>query len=762
MSDPQPKKSFFTSLWERRFFQFFATYIAASWGAIQFLEWGVKRYDLPSVWVDKLVILLLALLPLVCSLIYFHGKIGDDKWWKFEKVFYPINIILALMMSVFLVNSSANDITQEVKITDVEGEEIVREIPKQEFNKRVVVFPVEGDRKTSWEGVGISELLNNKLEQDMRIIVSSAMSIDDSYEHYGYEKFQDIPFSAKMKIAIDNYSDYFVESKFVDDTNTKVEVKVFETVSGKEKSQAIVEGIDIYNLTEKISDEINGNIKLTEVEGKELYVDFPASNMISADSSALRSYIQGAITISKEANNIPKIFQHINKSVELDPTCAECWSKLSYLKLISGQDQAGEMDNAFKYIESLPERQQLSIKYFNYLVKEDVEKAIKLCDMWRKLYPLDSKPVSNLITLYSGYLRSAEAKQVAKEAIESGHKGSIYLTYANMLIKSKDWEEAEIYLKKYKETYPKQFEATSLLVDTYAGKGHMDKALEALDELIIMNPNEESYMLKKAGLYSKLNKFDEGLDILHDGMNTTELPSDVIANLMGQISIYQRAMKFEEFGKTRRKLKSVFTKNYPPIAYLQTEYSTISYYAFLDQVDSIDYHIKKITSMVAPSRQPLVRDMNEFMIKLFSNDTIGLKSSYLKVKPMFESSGSSFITFLYDAEINFAYGNYDEAINSFEQLRKELDDSSMLSANYFESFLRLDRNEEGLTMIEEILRDDPLNPMHLYFKAKYLSNLEKKSEAKETMGKVIQVFKDGDPRARQVKEALALASELGM
>ena len=234
MSGQNSKKSLFADLWERRFFQFFATYIAVSWGLIQFLEWAVKRYEMPSIWVDKLVVFLLLMLPFVISVIYVHGRSGPDKWLKFEKILYPLNIVVALGMSMFLVNSSAAVTTETVTVTDVEGETLVREIPKQEHNKRVVVFPTEGvPKEDEWVGVGISELLNNKLEQDMRILVSSANSISGSYEDYGYKPFDDIPFATKMNMSVDNYSDFFVESKFIPNTNDKIEVKVFETNSWK-------------------------------------------------------------------------------------------------------------------------------------------------------------------------------------------------------------------------------------------------------------------------------------------------------------------------------------------------------------------------------------------------------------------------------------------------------------------------------------------------------------------------------------------------
>jgi tetratricopeptide (TPR) repeat protein len=763
MSSQDKQKSFFTNLWERRFFQFFATYVAASWGAIQFLEWGVKRYSIPSAWVDKLVVFLLVMLPLVLCVIYFHGKPGADRWLKFEKVFYPINVVVALMMSMFLVNSSAGSITEEVTVTDVEGQTIVREVPKQEFNKRVVVFPTEGaSEESEWVGVGLSELLNNKLEQDMRIMISSAMSISDSYEDYGYKPFEDIPFATKMNISVDNYSDFFVDSKFISGTNDKVEVKVFETITGEEIAQEIVEGSDIYSLTENISEIVNAEIKLSEVEGKELYIDLPAINLITDDTSALRIFIESRILLSKEPSKINEVKELLNKSVEKDPKCAECWAGISMMQLMSGKDQTNEMTNALKYAESLPERQQLNIKFLNYLTKNDSDKAMKLSMMWRKLYPHDTKPVQNLIRIYSSLLRIEDAKKVAKEAIEDGHKGSIYLTYANFLIQTKDWEQAEVYLKKYKETYPKQFEATSLLVDTYAGKGQMDKALDAIDELIIMKPAEKSYLLKKAELYSRQNKFDEAIKILKEALRDSDTVSDSLANYSGQIQVFSRSMRYEEFGKCRRDLKDLFLANYPAIQYLQTEYSTVGYYKIINEPDSITFHIKDIASKVAPSRRPLVKDLNEFIIKMFSEDTVRIEESYEKIKPLFASMGNNFVTLLYDSEVKYLMGKYEEALPIFAACKEEAIDVSMVSNSYHEAHLKLGKYKEGLVIVNELLEQDPLSPIVNLYKARFLNKLNNKKESKEALGLVLKVFKDSDQRCTFTKDAIALANEFGM
>lgn len=764
MSIQDSKKSFFTNLWERRFFQFLATYLATSWGAIQFMEWAAKRYAVvPSAWVDNLGVFILAMLPLVLCVIYFHGRPGDDKWLKFERIFYPINVVVALVMSMFLVDASAESITEKVTVIDVEGVTVVREIPKQEFNKKVVVFPIEGAQKNeSWKSVGLSKLLKKKLEQDMRIIVSDASSISDSYEHYSYKPYQDIPFAIKMNISVDFYSDFFVVGKFISDEIGKIDISIYETETGKEVGQHIVEGGDIYRLAENISEIINKEIKLSEVEGNQLYIDLPARDLISSDTAALRLYTEARILISKEPSAVGEAAKLINQSIELDPKCAECWADLAYIKLQSGKDVDKTMDNALKYSAGLPERQQLSIKNLNYLINNDLEKVVKLNKMWQKLYPQDLKPVTNLLNLYRGTLRLDDARVVAKQAIENDHKGSIYLTYANLLIQAKDWEEAEIYLRKYKEKYPKQFEATSLLVDTYAGKGQMDKALEAIDQLIIMKPLEKSYLVKKAELYSKQNKFDEAIKILNDALSSSDSVSDSIANYSSKIQVLDRSMRYKEYGKCRRRLKKLYITNYPPLQYLQIEYGTVAYYNFINELDSIEYHIRDIASQVAPSRQPLVKDVNEFIIKLISKETEGIEESYEKVKPMFTNMGNDFFTLLYESEIKFLLEEYEDALPIFAASIAEAPDVSMLSTSYHEAHLKLGMYDEGLEVVNDLLKQDPQSPIFNLFKAEFLNKLNDKKAAKDVLNLVMKVFNDSDPRCIYTKQANILAEELGI
>jgi hypothetical protein len=70
---PAPK-SFIDQLRERRFIQFTISYLVAGWGLLQFTDWIVNRYAFAPIWVDIVMIFLIAMLPSVLLLTYNHGK----------------------------------------------------------------------------------------------------------------------------------------------------------------------------------------------------------------------------------------------------------------------------------------------------------------------------------------------------------------------------------------------------------------------------------------------------------------------------------------------------------------------------------------------------------------------------------------------------------------------------------------------------------------------------------------------------------------
>ena len=724
------EKSFFNDLWDRRFFQFLATYIAASWGAIQFLEWVVRRYDQPSIWVDKLVVLLLCLLPFILSLIYFHGRSGDDKWHKFEKVAYPINIVFALIMSTFIINASAVDMTTEVTITNEEGEEEVRQVTKIEYIQKLVIFPVESQASDDidWEDIGLGMLIDLDIEQDMSVSGVSPIGMKSSYDDYGFTKLQKVPFATKLNIAEDLYSNYFLTIDQVDNEAYHVRAQIFKTSTGKSIADKEIKEEDIFKLTDALTVFASSAIKATPTENGDEYVDLPADNLITRDTTALRNYVQSLIVYYTSASQTEKMAELLEKSVTADPSCSECWAQSAYIDLLNGKDDDSKIDNAFKYIDNLPERQQLNIKYLNYLIDNDITKSIKLCEMWSKLYPQDVKPYNNRVTLYKQTFQIDEAKSVVKEAIDNGHKGAMYLSYAKLLIETKDWKGAEVYLKKYKEAYPKQYEAASLLVDVYKGKGQIEKAVEEVDNLMLMRPNDNDLVLKKADLLAKQNDFESAIKTMNISLSKLTSPSDTVKNYVEQLQILNRAMRYEEYADLRRELKSTFLRNFPALAFVQMEYQTVGFYRDIGLIDSIVYHLDMMTSKLPEAQKSRIARMNMYMIDLMTENESRIDESYAEVKPMFDAIGNEMFTILNEGEIAYIKSDYETAITNFSKAKDLLNGNyDLLSLSFYKSLYESEKYEEGLTILDEILLLDPLHPIYNLFKTQFQLKLVTKN-----------------------------------
>lgn len=763
MSDNNVKKSFFSDLWDRRFFQFLATYIAASWGLIQFMEWIVRRYGINESWVDKVVLLLLLLLPSVLALIYLHGRPGADKWWKFEKVFYPINLVVALGASLFLVSGTAQT-TSEVEITTDEGETIIREVPKMEFAKRVVLFPLENENgnKPSWKGIGSSLLLDNSLEQDMRVTAVSPSAFNESYKHYNYEVFDNIPFSTKRNIAENYYSDFFVAGKFLDEEESKAEVIVYETGTGKEVANEILQSSNIIQLTQKISDFVDSKIKLGPVEGMETMVKLPASNLISADTAAFHNYVDAMIAMETNATQGALASAKLEKAVEIDPTCAECHMSLANIYLLNGKETRGAMKEAMKYVENVSERQQMSLKYLNYVFSEQQNKGERLLHNWRKLYPQDKKPVDMLVSQYSRTFQLDKARAEVETALEQGHKGSLFVTYANQLISTKEYEKAEEYLVKYKEAYPKQAESTTLLADIYAKQGKTEKAIEALDELSIMNTNEIKFDLKKATIYNQQNLFPKALSLLDGLLFNANTTNDTISIYGKKMEIYMRQGKAKAYYDERRQLKKVFLTQYPPIAFMQTEYATSGMYQMVGQKDSIINNIKALEELMPPVQKNMMGGLNDFIIATFTEDLAGMEKNYEQVRSfMLASTGEDLIK-IYDAELSYQRGDYDKAREDWEYLINKMNNYDIISHNYFETFVKSGDYDDGIKAVNRKLEEDPKSPIHLLSKAKFFKLKDEKDAAKKELDKAWTVLKDADDDFKYKIEAQELKAELGV
>ena len=91
------RKSLIKELLVRRVPQIIGSYFIAGTTAIFFIDWLANRYKFPDYYVSLCLFGLVAIIPTVIIISYFHGAPGKDEWTIVEKTIIPINVIFIIV-----------------------------------------------------------------------------------------------------------------------------------------------------------------------------------------------------------------------------------------------------------------------------------------------------------------------------------------------------------------------------------------------------------------------------------------------------------------------------------------------------------------------------------------------------------------------------------------------------------------------------------------------------------------------------------------
>jgi tetratricopeptide (TPR) repeat protein len=754
MTEQGSQKSFLQKLWDRRFFQYLATYVGVSWGLIQFTEWLVNRYNFSSSWVDNIAIFLFAILPAMISFIYLHGAPGHDQWKPLEKIFYPINFVLALAASFFIFDGSAQT-TMEVEVTNMDGDTITRIVPTQSVTSKIVFYPFTIDIKDEeWLRYGIPYLIKTDIEQDMKWYSFQPTSMKEDYLDLGHDLEDDIPLANKIKIATDKYSDYFADGT-VRKVNGTYELKldVYNTKDGKVEKSTTLSSEDIYSLADQANSFVRDNFNKIQLDKIERIIDLPAKDLVSNKIDAYQAFIESIVSYNKGPEFYADAFSKIDQSVQLDENCAECWFRKTTSDQLRGQDGKNTINKAVDLASSLPERQRFFIHHVGYIVNKETRKAIRLLDSWKKLYPSDVYPYNRLIGYHSQVFQFSEARKIAEEAVENGHKGGMLLQAARLNIKGKDFEKAEQYIEEFKNLYPKKSKSTPVLAEVYIAKGEFDKAIPIYEEQSILNPTTFGNQLKLAECYYKLNDNDNANKYYEEALKQSNTPNDTLTVLNDRMQFYLRFGKYDDYTIDRALHRKVFESNNPPEAYFQSLMMLGIADALIGDTIKTNSNKKEVLEVAPSFATEALKPLIEYVYALSYEDAEAFKEAYISAKPLILQSGGESSTLSSDAMLHYFNGEYEKALEKLKEFEKIagtsiLDNSDAMSKCY----IGADKVDEGLEYINDILIGDQNHPIGLLSKAMLLKEKGKKKELKEVLAVLDVIFSEAHPQWRHKLE----------
>lgn len=739
------------NLWNRRFFQYLATYLAASWGLIQFVEWIVNRYNFDSTWVDNVAIFLFVMLPAVASFIYVHGRPGHDKWRPFEKIFYPVNLVLALSASIFLFQGSAQSQTREVEVTTMEGDTITRIVPSQSVTSEIVFFPfdieIEGEE---WLGYGIPYLIDKDIEQDMKWYSTQPISLKEDYLDLGHELGDDIPLANKIKIATDKYSEFFADGTVRNsDGMYELDLNVYNTKNGRVEKSTTLSSEDIFSLADQANTFIRENFNNVQLDNLERTIDLPARDLVSRNVESFQNYLESLLLYTSGPENYGQAFAKIDQSVQLDENCAECWFFKTQTDQLRGQDGKSTIENAINLSSSLPERQRLQINFVGYLVKKETQKAIRLLDSWKKLYPSDITPYDRLIGYYSETFQFSNARKTAEEAVENGHKGRMLLQAARLNIRGKNFEKAEEFINEFKALYPKKSKTTPVLAEIYIAKGEFEKAIPIYEEQSILNPSTFGNQLKLAECHYKMNNIEQADKYYQEALRQSNTPRDTLAVINDRMMYLSRFGRYDEYDKDRTLHREVFESINPPEAYLQTLMMTGMIDALIADTIKTNANKQEVIDLAPPFAKAVFGPILDYVYSLAYEDGEAYKKAYVTAKPFIIQSIGEKGTLSSDAMLHYFNEEYEPALEKLKEFEiiagtSILDNSDVMARCYIGS----DKVDEGLDYINDLLIGDPNHPIGLLSKAMLLKEKGKEKELKDVISTLDIVFAEAHPKWR--------------
>ncbi len=749
------KKTFFDEMMDRRFFPYLATYIGVSWGLLQFLIFAVPRYGWDSSVIDRFLMFSAILLPVVCIFIYNHGKPGPDKWLSYEKWLVPLSVVVALGSATFFINSDVPEDSEPdsstITFTSDDGETLSRQVPNVRYSKRLVLFPLEnksGQKDLEWLRIGFSVLLDNDLEQDMRVASSSPLGLNYEYGDYKHTLEDDISTGTKIKISRDNYSDYYVDGSFdFMDDKYEVQFDVKNAKDGKDFFSKTYNATDIYAIVDNFSKDLSENLFSKEFFEDRDLTDLPINELISSKPKVVEKYIESNILANRTETH-SEALKEIEEALVMDESCAPCFFTKSML--LNGMQRREEslaaMDQALDISQSLPERSRMDLRWYAYQLNQNMDKAIRLAETWSKLYPHDQRPYDRLFSLFSMLQDKARSMDVVQAAIDNGHKGKFLTRIADLHIDKEEFDEAEQYLSEFKDLYPSKSKESSLLAKILIKQGKLKEAIEFYDEQEIVNGETSQLAMQKANVYDKIGAFDKAEDELNRALKLCKQIPDSL-QVMATMRLHNIAQ-----GKVSRSMEiyaeseALAKKIMPEITVNATYFlGSSGEYMFVDRIP--EWKEEGYRRFPGDDMQSsLMRSFIDHFSAIYTGDLELYQASRPKVEPILKSTIGEAYSIYTDGVEHKMQGNYDDAISKFKEYLDLTDgDYSQMYDMLTQSYLLNGEPDKCVEYVQKILKSDPSNQTYLWEAIQGYDALGDKNRVEEYVERLDKVLINADP-----------------
>jgi len=615
-----------------------------------------------------------------------------------------------------------------------------------------------------WEAQILSYLTYLDMEQDSRFSMIDLFNLKENLMSYDLDYTKEMTQSKSMQIARDRLSNYFINAEIDRKDGLVVfSPKVSDTNTGKVFFEGEYNGESIYELVDEFTVQLNQKI-YPDKDSQFSFVDNPANEIISVNDDVVKIYVQNLYETTQNPQLSPAILQAISKTVELDESCALCYEQLANNQVFLNIEGSSETySEALKHADALPEKLQYRIRLQNYMVKTDVEKAVKVAERWSALYPFDMEPYRFLIRYHLSGFRFDDAKDMYRTALDKGHK-SFLLDLANLQIANEEYDDAMHSIEEYKKVFPHKAADLLEVGDIYIKQGKLTEATEFYENILVSDPSNIDAALKTADAFGRIGNPEEEMKILNEALEFAKTPMDSVLLMDGFKANYLRfgnESKFMELVNAQNELNK---SNFAPIQGIMADItSNTLHYVRFNNVKHVEYLFSTAQNMADAAQKPMLECICDFNIGFWTGNKMRLERSLVNCEDMLKGVLGKGGEHQIDGVLAGANGDYDGAIDLFKKFAEESGGNfNLLWQLVIDYYVNGERYDEGLKLMDKVLLSDPQNPIAQLYRAKCGFKLNQVDQSKKYLSNALNTWEAASPNYIYFKEAIALANEMSL
>ncbi|NNC51252.1 MAG: hypothetical protein HKO01_12040 [Flaviramulus sp.] len=462
--------------------QFFAAYLVAAWTFLQFIDWALNRYNISPHWVDILLWIFIGITPSLMIYLYNQERINNRVLRLREKIIFPTNIILIMVVTYFgFGNNDLGATTKSINYTTEQGEKVSTLITKEEFRTSFPIFnfkPKTKDSTKLWLEFGISMLLHEDLLQNKNLN-PKLKGIRNTVDKVKQAKY---------------FNNHYIDGEFkIIDSTYIITTFIRNSKDAKVITQKTHQGKDVLNLIDEITVFITDHFTRKEFNAPK-YIDLDVKDFTSNSLKAIEHYRNGDYELA----------------IKEDSTFALAYLNAAKRNLTYNQGKFEERyfaDNAYKYRSKLPLQGRGETLIWKYLAYDQFEKAEKLIKLQLQVDPKDQAYKRMLYGLYGrtknikAYTEQAYSTYKSHPSIDNGY------SMINAALIKEDYDNILNEIKKV-ELISLDEDLSVLKLQPQLFKGDLEAAEKTLNQIELLHPEAENLtkVFKKALNYLRKHK----------------------------------------------------------------------------------------------------------------------------------------------------------------------------------------------------------------------------------------------------------------